>query len=153
MVKALKDQKNLADVTSAEAIKVALMKGVKHISEMQTQPLHSSSMETETIHQSPITPSKEYGLNAVHLLKPMTSNTMAPSVVNNAIPVQQAVNIPVFSTNNEVINGNKTLQTMSSFNTGKRYKRETSLEFSDGSVEVSESSKSLFNIHHKMGYS
>ncbi len=74
-------------MTSAEAIKVAFTKGVKHGSEMQTQPLHSSSMETETVHQSPITHSKEYGLNAVHLLKPMMGDTMAPSEVSNAIPV------------------------------------------------------------------
>ncbi len=150
MAKALEDQKNLADVTSVEAIKVAFTKGVKHGSEMQIQPLHSSSMETETVHQSSITPSEEYGLNAVHLLKPMMGNAMAPSVVNNAIPVQQAVSIPVFSTNNGVTDSNKTLQTMSSFNTRKRYKREPSLKFSEGSVELYESFRSQFNIHHKM---
>ncbi len=42
MVKVLEDQKNLADATSAEAIKAAFTKGVKHRSEMETQPLHSS---------------------------------------------------------------------------------------------------------------
>ncbi len=119
-------------------------------SEMQTQHLHSSPMETETVHQNPITPSDEYGLNAIHLLKPTTSNVMAPSVLNNAIPVQQGANIPVFSNNNGVIYSNKTLQTMTRFNTGKRYKRETSLKFSDDSVEVYESFRSQFNIHHKM---
>ncbi len=62
MSKALEDQQNLADVTSAEAVKVSFMKGVKHRSDMQTHPLHSSSMETETVCQSPITPSEEYGL-------------------------------------------------------------------------------------------
>ncbi len=75
---------------------------------------------------------------------------MAPSVVNNATPVQLAANIPVVSTNFGVIDGNKTLVTMSSFNTRKRYKRETGLKFSDGSVELYENFRSQFNIHHKM---
>ncbi len=87
MAKALEDQKNLADVTSTEATKVAYTKGVKHRSDMQTQLLHSSSMETVIVRQSPITPSEEYGHNAVHLLRPTTGNTMGPSVVNQAIPV------------------------------------------------------------------
>ncbi len=150
MAQALEDQKKLADVTSAEEVKAVFTKGVKHRSEMQTQAVHSSSMKTETVHQNPITPSKEYGLNTVHLQRPATSNTMAPSVVNNTIPVQQTANIPVVSTNNGVLDGNKTLETMSSFNTGKRYKIETSLKFSDGSVELYESFESQFNIHHKL---
>ncbi len=50
MAQALEDQKKLADVTSAEAVKAIFTKGVEHRSEMQTQLLHSSSMETETIH-------------------------------------------------------------------------------------------------------
>ncbi len=52
------------------------MEGVKHGSDMQPQPLHSSSMETETVHQIPIIPSKGYKLNAVHLLRPMMGNVM-----------------------------------------------------------------------------
>ncbi len=74
---------------------------------MQTQSLHSTSMETESVRS--VTPSEEYGLNAVHLLRPMMGNAMAPSVVNNAIPIKQAADIPVFSTNNGVTDGNKTL--------------------------------------------
>ncbi len=70
--------------------------------------------------------------------------------MNFAIPVQQAANIPVISTNNGVLDSNKTLQTMSGSSNGKRYKRETALNFSDGSVESYESFKSQFNIHHKM---
>ncbi len=54
------------------------------------------------------------------------------------------------STNNGVTDGNKTLQTMSSFNIRKRNKRETSLKFSEGSVEPYESFWSQFNIHHKI---
>ncbi len=150
MAKALEDQKNLADATSAEAIKAAFTKGVKHRSEMQTQPLHSSPMETETLHQNLIAPSDEYRLNAIHQPRPATRIAMTPSVVNKAIPVQQAANMPIVSTNNRVIDGSKTLETISSFNTGKRYKRETTLKMSDGSVESYESLKSQFNIHDKM---
>ncbi len=79
---------------------------------VQTQPLHCSSMETETARQSPIIPSEGYGLNAVHLLRRMMGNMMGPSVVTNAIHVQQAVNLPVFSTNNRVTDGNKTFLQM-----------------------------------------
>ncbi len=39
---------------------------------------------------------------------------------------------------------------MSSLNTGKTYKRETTLKFSEGSVETYESFRSQFNIHRKM---
>ncbi len=45
MSKALEDQKNLADATCAEAVKVAFTEGIKHGSERQTQPIHSSPME------------------------------------------------------------------------------------------------------------
>ncbi len=85
IAKALEDLKNLADATSAQAVKVAFTEGVKHRSDMQIQPLHSSSMETETVHQSPVMPSKGYELNAVHLLRPATSNAMAPSVFEQHI--------------------------------------------------------------------
>ncbi len=34
MAKALEDHKNLADATSAEAVKVVFTEGVKHISDM-----------------------------------------------------------------------------------------------------------------------
>ncbi len=124
--------------------------GVKHGSEIQTKPLHSLPMETGTAHQNPIAPCDEYRLNGIHQLRMVMSIAITPSVVNNTIHVQQAADIPVASTNNGVINGNKTLETISGFNIGKRYKRETTLKFSDGSVECYESFKSQFNIHHKM---
>ncbi len=109
-------------------------------------------MECETVRpdQNPIMTSREYGLNAVHLLRPATGNAMGPLMVNNAIPLQQAANLPVFSTNNGVTDGNKTFHMMGSFITGKRYKRETNLKLSEGSVELCESFRSQFNIHHKM---
>ncbi len=154
MTKALEDQKNLADATSAQAVKVAITKGIKHGSELQTQPLHSTTIEPETVRhiveQSPIMPFEENGLNAVHKLRPGICNAIGPSVVNLATPVQSAAKLPVFSTNTGVIDGNKTFQTVNIFTTEKRYKRETILKFSEGSVDTYESFGSQFNIHHKM---
>ncbi len=61
-----------------------------------------------------------------------------------------AANIPVYSTNYRTIDSNKTFPSAVSFNTGKRYKRETNLKFYEGTVEQYESFRSQFNIHHKM---
>ncbi len=44
MAKALEEQKNLADASSIEAVKAAFTEVVKHGSERQTQPTHSSTM-------------------------------------------------------------------------------------------------------------
>ncbi len=95
-------------------------------------------------------PYDENGLHSVHLLRPRIANAMGPSMVNKAIPVQSAAKLPIFSSNNNVTDDNKTFQTMNSFNTGKRYKRETNLKFSEGSEDTYESFRSQFNIHHKM---
>ncbi len=67
-------------------------------------------MELETVHhvQNPIITSSEYELNAVHLLRPETGNAMGTVTVNNTIPIQQAVKLPVFSTHYVDIDGNKT---------------------------------------------
>ncbi len=75
---------------------------------------------------------------------------MAPFTVNHAAPAKMAVNIPAYSTNYGAIDGNKTLPTVASFDTRKRYKRETNLKFSEGTVDQYESFRSQFNIHHKM---
>ncbi len=56
----------------------------------------------------------------------------------------------VFFTNYGHIDGKKTFQSVTSFNTGKRYKRETNLKFPEGSVEQYDIFRSQFNIHHKM---
>ncbi len=93
IAKAREEQKSLADANSQEAIKVAFTEGVKHASDLQTQPLHSLAMESETICQSPIRPSEEYGLNAVHLLRLSSDTAIALSSVNNTMPVQQVANI------------------------------------------------------------
>ncbi len=85
--------------------------------------------------QNPIKTNSEYGHNAVHLLKPDKGNVMGSLMVNSAIPVQQAAKLPVFSTHYGGMDGNKTFQSAASFNTGKRYKKETNLKFSEGSVE------------------
>ncbi len=60
------------------------------------------------------------------------------------------MNIPVHSTNYGAMDGNKTLPMATSFDTRKRYKRETNLKFSEGTVDQYESFRSQFNIHHKM---
>ncbi len=118
------------------------------------QPLHSSTIEHGAVHypveQSLIMPSIENELHSVHLLRPRIGKVMGPSTVNNAIPIQSAAKLPVFSVNNGVTDGNKTLHMMSSFNTGMRYKRKTNLKFSEGSVDAYEIFRSQFNIHHKM---
>ncbi len=101
MTKAIEDQKTLANATSAEAVKVSFMKGVKHVSELPTQPLHSSSMEPETVsdtvEESPVIPSEETELHVVHLIRPGIGNAMEPSVVKLAKFVQSAEKLPVFS--------------------------------------------------------
>ncbi len=75
---------------------------------------------------------------------------MAPLMVNHAAPAQQAAKLPVYSTNYGAMDRNKTFQSVVSFNTGKRYKRETNLKFSKSTVDQYESFRSQFNIHHKM---
>ncbi len=40
ITKALGDKKNLTDMTSAQAVKVAFTEGIKHRSERQSHPLH-----------------------------------------------------------------------------------------------------------------
>ncbi len=71
-------------------------------------------------------------------------------MVNYAAPAQQAAKLHVYSTHYGAMDGNKTFQSVASFNTGKRYKRETNLKFSEGTVDQYESFRSQFNIHHKM---
>ncbi len=89
MAKALEDHTNLANATNGEAVKVAFTEGVKHGSERETQPIHSSPMEMASVHsyQNPIATSGEYGLNAVHLLRPETGSTTGTLMVNNAIAI------------------------------------------------------------------
>ncbi len=48
------------------------------------------------------------------------------------------------------MDGNKTFPSWTSNNTGKRYRGETNLKFSEGNVEQYESFRSQFIIHHKM---
>ncbi len=60
-----------------------------------------------------------------------------------------AENIPAYSTNCGMMDCNKTLPTVVSFDTRKRYKK-TKLKFSEGTVDQYESFRSQFNIHHKM---
>ncbi len=74
-------------------------------------------------------------LQADHLLNPsQNGNTVRPSWVIN-IPTQSVSKFP-FKAINSGLDSNKSLYVMSSLNTGKRYKRETILKFSEGSVET-----------------
>ncbi len=75
---------------------------------------------------------------------------MVPFTVNHTTPAQQAEKLPVYSTQYGAMDGNNTFQSVASFNTGKRYKRETNLNFSEGTVEQYESFRCQFNIHRKM---
>ncbi len=60
----------------------------------------------------------------------------------------QTVTIVYVSANNG--DGNITLSSTSSITPGKRYKRETTLKFTEGSVDSYVSFKSRFNIHRKI---
>ncbi len=71
-------------------------------------------------------------------------------MMNHAAPAQQAVKLLVYSTNYGGMDGNKTFQSLANLNTGKRYKRETNLKFSEVTVDQYESFRSQFNIHYKM---
>ncbi len=97
--------------------------------------------------QTPIGLHQPTELQAGHLLNP-SRNTVRPSSVIN-VPSQSVSKLPDNAIKS-VLDGNKTLHMMSSLNTGKRYKRETTLKFSEGSVETYENFRSQFNIHQKM---
>ncbi len=134
----LEEQKKLVDATTAEAIKSAFSDGIKKWSELG-----------HCLDQTPIAHHQPTELQAVHLLSPsQTGNTVRPSPVIN-VPTQSVSKWPVNAINSG-LDSNKTVHMMSSLNTGKRYKRETTLRFSEGSVEIYESFRSQFNIHRKM---
>ncbi len=137
MTKALEDQKLLVDETSMQVAKVAFTEGVKQGSQRLTMPNHSSPMETEIDHlsQNSVMTNSDLGLQQIHQLSPETSTLMAPFTLNQVAPSQVAANIPVYSTNYRIMDGNKTFPSAVSFNTGKRYKRETNLKFYEVTVE------------------
>ncbi len=70
--------------------------------------------------------------------------------MNNVVPFQSAVQLPYHFVNNGGLEGNKTLQMTSCFNTGKKFMRDTNLKFSEGSLDTYQSFRSQINIHHKM---
>ncbi len=89
-------------------------------------------------------------LKGVNSLSPKQIDYIAkPTVANNVQLVQSVSKLPV-PTINAGSDSNKTLQLMSAMWAGKRYKRETNLKFSEGSVESYESFRSQWNIHHRM---
>ncbi len=152
MTKALEEKKLLADETSMQVAKVAFTEGVKPGSQRLTQPNHSSPMETESdcLSHNAVTTNGDFGLQYIHQLRPETSEMMAPFTANHTAPAQQAAKLPVYCTQYGAMDGYKTFQSAASFNTGKIYKRETNLKFSERTVEQYESFRSQFNIHHKM---
>ncbi len=135
---ALEEQKPFADVNITEAIKSAFSDGTKKGSELG-----------HYLDQTPLGLHQPSALQAVHLLSPSwTGNTGRPSSVIN-VPDQSVSKLPVNAINSG-IDGNKTVHMTSNLNTGKRYKRETTLKFTEGSVETYESFRGQFNIHRKM---
>ncbi len=89
-------------------------------------------------------------LQQTPLQRPVSCSTTAPIMVSHAEHEQLVANIPDTSTRHGAMDGNKTFPSWASDNTGKKYKRETNLKFSEGSVEQYESFRSQFFIHHKM---
>ncbi len=59
--------------------------------------------------------------------------------MNHAACAQQAAKLPIYSNQYGAMDGNKTFQTVVSFNSGKRYKSEINLKFSEGTVKQYES--------------
>ncbi len=112
---------------------------LRKVLKTQTHPLHNSTLEHEVVHypveQSLIMHSTESGLHPVHLLRPGINNVSGPSTVNNVVLIQSAAKLPYTSNNNGGLEGNETLQMTSCFNAGKRFKRDTNLKFSEGSVD------------------
>ncbi len=149
MTKALEELKILADENSTQVGKVAFTEVVKQSSERLTQPNHSTPIVTRSdrLSQNTVMTNGDNRLQQIHLLRSETSTAMAPLMVNHAAPAQQATHLPVYSTNYEAMDVNKAFQSAASFNTGKRYKRETNLKFSEGTVDQYESFRSQFNIH------
>ncbi len=135
---ALEEQKRLADAATAEAIKVAFSDGIKKGSQLghyMDQTLLGLYQPTE--------------LKGGHLLNPsQTGYTGRPSSVFK-VPAQSVLKLPDNAINSG-LDRNKTLHMISNLYTGKRYKRETTLKFSEGSVETYKSFRSQFDIHQKM---
>ncbi len=89
-------------------------------------------------------------LQQTSLQRPVLCWMTAPITVSQSAHEHLAANIPDPSTRHGVMDGNKTFPSGASDITGRRYKRETNLKFSEGTVEQYESFRSQFIIHHKM---
>ena len=146
METALDKQRDLANVTSAEAIKIAYNEGIRDGNNKMGEECPPDIFRPN-INSEPL--SEDYRIQSVHKLRPETEYTMNPPLVNQSYPVRMAANIPTASYNSVNAGSNKTLQPMSGIS-GKRYKRESSLKFSEGNVEVYESFRSQFCIQQKM---
>ncbi len=67
--------------------------------------------------------------------RPLMCIAMALVMVNHAAHEQLAANISDPSTQHGAMDGNKTFPSVAFANTERRYKRETNLKFSEGTVE------------------
>ncbi len=126
---------------STESAKLAYVEGFKDCSGRQPIQSHSSSMETESIRfkQKPVIIDDERELQYVHQLRPDQRATTDPTMVNYIALGHVASNVPTSSIYSRVMGGNQPIQPMSSLGTGSRYKRDTTLKFSEGTVDQYES--------------
>ncbi len=146
----LEKQIAIDNQTSAEAVKLAFTEGLKHGFDEQSYPLQSPSLETENDgYRNSVTATGDSILQQTPLQRPVTCLAMAPVMVNHAAHEQLTANIPDASTQYGVMAGN-TFPSVDCDNTERRYKRETNLKFSKGTVEQYESFRRQFIIHHKM---
>ncbi len=127
------------------------VKGLKHGSNKQSYLLQSPSLETENVgYRNSVTATSDSILQQTPQQRPVMCLAKAPITVNHAAHEQLTANKPDPSTQYREMDCNKTFPSMACDNTGRRYKRETNLKFSESTVEQYESFKSQFIIHHKM---
>ncbi len=136
VTQALEQQFAINNQTSAEAVKFAYKEGLKHGSTKQADPRQSLSLEMEKVdYGNSVTATGESILQQTPLQRHVSCSTTAPITESHAEHEQLAANIPDPSTPHGEMDGNKTFPSWASDNTEKRYKRETNLKFSEGSVE------------------
>ncbi len=151
VAQALEQQIAIDNQTSAESVKLAYTEGQKHCSTKQSNPLQSTSLEIENVgYGVSVTATSEGILQQTPQQRPVSCLKMAPATVSHAAHEQLAANISDPSTRHGAMDGNKTFPSWASDNTGRRYKRETNLKFSEGTVGQYESFRSQFIIHPKM---
>ncbi len=95
VVHALEQQIAIDNQTSAEAVKLAYTKGLKHGSTIQSDPLQSTSLEMENVgYGNSVRATAESILQQTPQQRPVSCLTMAPVMVSHAAHEQLAANIP-----------------------------------------------------------